>query len=365
LAVRESERAELERRARSKAEPARVAQRARIVLLAERGLTGPQIAERVGCSEPTVVLWRGRYARSGLAGLDDAPRSGGPVRTMTRQVQAEVLAATVTPPPEALRERGVTHWSARRLSDWLARHKGIRVSHDAIARLWRRFCLQPHRSAGFKFSTDPALEAKIRDVVGLYLDPPEGAVVVCVDEKSQIQALDRTQPILPMRPGQVERQTHDYVRYGTTTLFAALEVATGKVVDACKPRHRHSEFLAFLKQVAKAYPRVELHVVCDNYAAHKHANVTAWLAKNPRVRLHFTPTGCSWLNLVECFFSIITRQAIRRGAFTSVADLTAAIEAYIDDWNDNAKPFTWTRTADDLLDKIRPRKTKTTALTDH
>ena len=258
LAVRDRDRAELERRARSKAEPARVAQRARIVLWSEQGLSGPAIAERVGCTEPTVVMWRRRYAERGLAGLDDAPRPGGPVRVMTREVQAQVLADTVTPPPESLQAQGVTHWSARRLADWLARHRGIQVSHDSIAALWRRFCLQPHRSEGFKFSTDPHLEAKIRDVVGLYLDPPEGAVVVCVDEKSQIQALDRTQPILPMRPRQVERQTYDYKRNGTTTLFAALEIATGRVVQACKPRQRHQEFLAFLKQVAAAHPRVQL-----------------------------------------------------------------------------------------------------------
>jgi transposase len=365
VAVRDNERAELERRARSKAEPARVAQRARIVLLAEQGLTGPQIAERVGCSEPTVVLWRDRYAQSGLAGLNDAPRSGGPVRVMTSDVQAEILAATVTPPPDALRERGLTHWSARRLADWLAQHRGIRVSHDSIAVLWRKFCLQPHRSEGFKFSTDPALEAKIRDVVGLYLDPPQGAVVVCVDEKSQIQALDRTAPMLAMRPGHIERQTYDYTRHGTTTLFAALEIATGKVIDACKPHHRHTEFLAFLKQVAKTYPRVPLHVVCDNYATHKHAKVNDWLARNPRIHLHFTPTSCSWLNLVECFFSILTRQAIRRGIFTSVADLTTAIEAYIDDCNQHSHPFTWTKTTDELLANIRTPKTKTSSLTGH
>jgi transposase len=365
LAVRDQDRTELERRARSKAEPARVAQRARIVLLAEQGLTGPQIAERVGCTEPTVITWRRRYAESGLAGLADAPRPGGPVTVMTPEVTAEVLAATVTPPPQALRDRGRTHWSARRLADWLARHRGIRVSHDSIAALWRRFCLAPHRVDGFKFSTDPELDAKIRDVVGLYLDPPQGAVVVCVDEKSQIQALDRTQPILPMRPKQVERRTHDYVRHGTTTLFAALEVATGKVVDDCVPRHRHQEFLRFLKRVAKTYPRVPLHVVCDNYATHKHTTVKAWLVKHPRVHLHFTPTSCSWLNLVECFFSIITRQAIRRGAFTSVADLTAAIEAYIDGWNEHAEPFTWTKTADELLEKINRAKTKTSGLTVH
>jgi len=365
LAVRDQDRVELERRARSKAEPARVAQRARIVLLSEQGLSGPAIAETVGCTEPTVVLWRKRYAERGLGGLDDAPRPGGPVTVMTPQVQAQVLADTVTPPPEALQAQGVTHWSARRLADWLAKHRDITVSHDRIAALWRKCGLQPHRSEGFKFSTDPELDAKIRDVVGLYLDPPEGAVVVCVDEKSQIQALDRTQPILPMRPGQVERQTYDYKRNGTTTLFAALEIATGKVVDACKPRHRHQEFLAFLKQVAHAYPRVQLHLVCDNYATHKHPTVKAWLDKNPRVHLHFTPTSCSWLNLVECFFSIITRQAIRRGTFASVADLTAAIEAWIDGWNERARPFTWTKPADELLEKIQPAKAKGSGLTVH
>jgi transposase len=365
LAVRDQDRVELERRSRTKAEPARVAQRARIVLLSEQGLSGPVIAETVGCSEPTVVLWRQRYAERGLAGLDDAPRPGGPVTVMTPEVTAQVLADTVTPPPESLQAQGVTHWSARRLADWLATHRDITVSHDRIAALWRRCGLQPHRSEGFKFSTDPELDAKIRDVVGLYLDPPEGAVVVCVDEKSQIQALDRTQPILPMRSGQVERQTYDYKRNGTTTLFAALEIATGKVVDACKPRHRHQEFLAFLKQVAKAYPRVQLHVVCDNYATHKHPAITAWLAKHPRIHVHFTPTSCSWLNLVECFFSIITRQAIRRGTFACVADLTAAIKAWIDGWNERATPFTWTKPADELLEKIRSAKAKGTGLTDH
>jgi transposase len=320
LAVRDQDQAELERRSRSKAEPARVVQRARIVLESAKGLSGPAIAERVGCSEPTVVLWRGRYAEQGIAGLDDAPRPGGPVTVLTREVVEQILADTLTPPPEALRAQGVTHWSARRLADWLARHRGIAVSHDRVAEVWKRFSLKPHRVEGFKFSTDPELETKIRDVVGLYLDPPKGAVVVCVDEKSQIQALDRTQPILPMRPGQIERQTYDYKRNGTTTLFAALEIATGKVVQACKPRHRHQEFLAFLKQVAKAYPRVQLHVVADNYATHKHPAVKAWLVKNPRIHMHHTPTSGSWLNLVECFFSIITRQAIRRGTYTSVDD---------------------------------------------
>ncbi|MFN8078100.1 MAG: IS630 family transposase [Kineosporiaceae bacterium] len=265
LAVRDQDRAELERRSRSKSEPARVVQRARIVLESARGLTGPAIAERLGCSEPTVVLWRSRYAEHGIAGLEDLARSGGPVTVLTREVVEQILADTLTPPPEALSGRRVTHWSTRTLADWLARHRGIQVSHDRVGQVWKRFSLEPHRVEGFKFSTDPELETKIRDVIGLYLDPPHGAVVLCLDEKSQIQALDRTQPMPPMRPGQIAEQSWDYKRNGTTTLFAALEIATGKVIQSCKPRHRHQEFLAFLQQVAKAYPRRQLHVVCDNY----------------------------------------------------------------------------------------------------
>jgi transposase len=315
LMVPDADRAELERRARDRGAPARVAERARIVLLAADGLTGSQIAERAGCTEPTVIKWRRQYAGEGLAGLDDAPRPGGPKTVLTDEAVCEILSATVTPPPESLRAAGVTHWSSRRLADWLHRTKQITVSHDSVSRLWRKFCLQPHRTEGFKFSTDPQLEAKIRDVVGLYLHPPQNAVVVCVDEKSQCQALERAQPILPLRPGIPERQTHDYARHGVTCLFAALDAATGQVTDACYPRHRHQEFLRFLKKVAAAYPGQNLHVICDNYSTHKHAEVTAWLARNPRVILHFTPTGCSWLNLVECFFSVITRQAIRPRLF--------------------------------------------------
>ncbi len=367
LIVPDSDRAELKRRARAKGAQARVVERARIVLLAAGGLTGTQIAERAGCTEPTVIKWRRQYAEAGLAGLEDAPRPGGPKTVLTEEVVCQILAATVTPPPESLQAQGVTHWSSRRLADWLHQARGISVSHDSIVVLWRRFCLQPHRTEGFKFSTDPQLEAKVRDVVGLYLAPPENAVVVCVDEKPQIQALDRTRPVLPMRPGIPERHTHDYVRHGTTTLFAALEVATGTVTDACHPRHRHGEFLRFLKKIAAAYPGCELRVVCDNYATHKHAEVRTWLARpeNQRITLHFTPASCSWLNLVECFFSVITRQAIRRGTFTSVAELTAAIGAFIDNWNDHPRPFTWTKDADEILGKIERAKAKTSALTHH
>ncbi len=344
LTVPDADRAELERRVRDRGAPARVAERARIVLLAAEGLTGAQIAGQTGCTEPTVIKWRRQYAEEGLGGLEDAARPGGPKTVLTDEAVCEILAATVTPPPESLRAAGVTHWSSRRLADWLGRTKKITVSHDSISRLWRKFCLQPHRTEGFKFSTDPQLDAKVRDVVGLYLHPPENAVVVCVDEKTQ--ALDRSQPVLPMMPGMPERRTHDYLRHGITSLFAALDAATGQVADACYPRHRHREFLRFLKKAAAAYPRQDLHVVCDNYSTHKHAEVTAWLAKNPRIILHFTPTGCSWLNLVECFFSVITRQVIRRGSCTSVTELVAAIGAFIDHWNDHPRPFAWTKDED-------------------
>ena len=366
LMVPDADRAELERRARDRGAQARVAERARIVLLAADGLIGPQIAERVGCTEPTVVKWRRQYAGDGLAGLADALRPGGPRTVLTDQAISEILSATVTPPPDALAAAGVTHWSSRRLAGWLRRVKGIEVSHDSITRLWRKFCLQPHRSEGFKFSTDPQLDAKVRDVVGLYLDPPDNAVVLCIDEKSQCQALERTQPILPMRSGIPERQTHDYARHGVTCLFAALDAATGKVTDACYPRHRHQEFLRFLRKTA-AYPGQELHVVLDNYATCKHADVRKWLARpeNQRITLHFVPTSCSWLNLVECFFSIITCQAIRRGSCTSVRQLTQTIGSFIDGWNDHPRPFAWTKDADEILSKIQRAKTKTSALTHH
>ena len=332
---------------RSSTVEAGLAQRARIVLLAAQGVPNAEIARRVGVSRPTVIQWRNRYEAGGISALGDLDRSGRPPVID----DVAVVVATVQAPPEAL---GVTHWSAR----LLGKHLGI--SFASVARIWREWNLQPWRRETFKFSTDPELDAKVRDVVGLYLNPPDKAVVVCIDEKSQIQALDRTAPILPIRPGLPEKATHDYVRHGTTTLFAALEVATGKVTDACHPRHTHAEFLAFLKQVAKACPRVPLHVVADNYATHKHPAVQAWLAKHPRVRMHFTPTSGSWLNLVEVFFGIITRQAIRRGTFTSVKDLIAAIETFIDAWNDRCQPFAWTKTADEILTKANRKVTSNT-----
>jgi transposase len=363
LTLTVQERSVLEVQSRAKGQPARVVERARIVLLAADGVPGVEIAERVGCSEPTVIRWRSRFAADGLAALVDQPRSGKPP-TIEQAVREEVLSMTLTEPPPEL---GITHWSSRLLADRL-RKRGRQISHATVARIWKHFGIQPHRTGTFKFSTDPELEAKVRDVVGLYLNPPDNAVVLCVDEKSQIQALDRTAPILPLRPGLPASATHDYIRHGTTTLFAALEVATGKVTDACYDRHRHQEFLKFLKQVAKAHPKVELHVVADNYATHKHPAVKAWLAKNPRITMHFTPTSGSWLNLVECFFSIITRQAIHRGTFTSVKDLIAAIETYIDTWNERCGAFIWTKDADTILAKAthpKNRNTDTTSVTDH
>jgi len=290
----------------------------------------------VGVSRPTVIKWRDRFLAHGLAGLDDQARSGRP-KTID---DAAIIAATLEAPPQSL---AVTHWSTRLLGRQLG------ISDATVARAWRAYRVQPWRRGTFKFSTDPELEGKVRDVIGLYLDPPANAIVLCVDEKSQIQALNRTQPILPVRPGLPEKATHDYKRNGTTTLFAALELATGQVLDRCYERHGKAEFLDFLKQVAKAYPRRKLHVVLDNYHTHKHDDINQWLAKNPRVTLHFTPTSGSWLNLVEVFFGIITRQAIRRGSFDNVKELVTAIRAFIDAYNTRCQPFIWTKTADEIL----------------
>jgi transposase len=344
LALRNGDKEKLARIASSRAAEAGLARRARIVLLAAEGLPHTEVARRAGVSVPVVREWRARYQSGGVRALEDLPRSGRP-RTVD---ETAIVVATLEKPPERL---GVTHWSSR----LLARQLGI--SSASIIETWRKWDLQPWRRQSFKFSADPQLEAKLTDIVGLYLNPPDNAVVVCVDEKSQVQALDRTQPILPIRPGLPEKASHDYVRHGTTTLFAALEITTGKVADACYPKHRHQEFLRFLKKVAAAYPGRDLHVVCDNYATHQHPEVRKWLAANPRVQLHFTPTGCSWLNLVEVFFSIITRQAIRRGTFTSVKDLIAKIGQFIDGWNERCQPFTWTKPADELLAKIKRKET--------
>jgi transposase len=317
------------------------------VLLAADGVANTRIAELTDATVTTVLNWRGRYQERGIAGLHDVARPGRP-RTLDHR---QIVAETLKPPPKKL---GVTHWSSRLLAARLG------VGNATVARAWRDYGVQPWRAETFKFSTDPELVAKVTDVVGLYLAPPENAIVLCVDEKSQIQALDRTQKMLPMQPGFPERRTHDYVRHGTTTLFAALEVATGTVTAAVKPRHRHQEFLAFLKQVAKAYPDDALHLVMDNYAAHKRVEVRDWLAANPRIQVHFTPTSGSWLNLVEVWFGIIEKQAIRRGTFGSVRDLNTKIRAFIDGWNDRCHPFVWTKTADQILKKANRQQTSET-----
>ena len=336
LLVAESDRAVMESWLRCPSMPAGLVKRARIVLLAADGMGTGDIVERTGSTKPTVIAWRNRYLAEGLGGLDDRDKSGRPAEID----ELDIVNATLAPPPSEL---GITHWSSRILAGQLG------ISHVTVTKIWKRWGLKPWKLQTFKFSTDPELEAKVRDVVGLYLDPPEKAVVLSIDEKSQIQALDRTAPMLPMRPDLAARWTHDYHRNGTTTLFAALEIATGKVTQTCYPRHRSDEFLKFLKTVAKAYPRVPLHLVVDNYATHKHPRVKAWLTTNPRITMHFTPTSGSWMNMVEIFFGIITRQAIRRGVFHSVADLRATITRFIDNWNQHCQPFTWTKTADQIL----------------
>ena len=347
LVLGDDDREVLTRLSRAPSTRAGLAQRARIVLLAAEGTSNTRIAELVGVSRPTVIAWRARFVALRLDGLEDEVRSGRP-----RHVDHEaIIAATLSSPPASL---GVTHWSSRLLA---AR---LKVGNATIARAWREYGVQPWRRETFKFSTDPELVAKVIDVVGLYLAPPENAIVLCVDEKSQIQALDRTAPILPMRPGLPERATHDYVRHGTTTLFAALDIATGQVTAACRPRHRHQEFLRFLKQVAKAYPDQELHLVMDNYATHKRVEVRDWLAANPRIHVYFTPTSGSWLNLVEVWFGILQRQAIGRGTFTSVKNLNAKIRAFINGWNDRSHPFAWTKTSQEILNKTNRKKTSNT-----
>jgi transposase len=332
---------------RSRSVRAGIAQRARIIVLASEGESNTRIAELVGVTRQTVITWRARYDEAGMNGLVDEPRSGRP-RTIDHR---KIVSETLMPPPKKL---GVTHWSTRLLADRL------KISNSTVAEAWREYGVQPWRSETFKFSTDPELVAKVTDIVGLYLEPPENAIVLCVDEKSQIQALDRTAPTLPMQIGIPERQTHDYVRHGTTTLFAALEIAAGKVTGICRPRHRHQEFLVFLKHVARAYPDQELHLIMDNYATHKKAEVRDWLAANPRIHVHFTPTSASWMNLVEVWFGIIERQAIHRGTFRNVRELTAKIRDFINGWNPRAQPFIWTKTAEQILTKADRRKTSRT-----
>jgi transposase len=318
--------------------------RARIVLRAAEGATNTQIAEEAGVSLPTVGLWRRNFAERRLEGLADAPRSGRPRQIDDDEIQ-RVLATTLESPPD-----GSTQWSVRRLAAVTG------ISPTTVHRIWRDHKLKPHQVRSFKFSRDPRLAEKIVDVVGLYLDPPKGALVLCVDEKTQIQALDRTQATLPMKPGKAARMTHDYKRNGTTSLYAALEVASGQVTGACYPQHRHQEFLAFLNQIVRAYPRRPLHVVLDNSSTHTTPEVSRWLARHRRVHFHFTPTSASWMNMVEIWFSILTTQQVRRGVYHDVPELIAAIEHFIAGYNQRAQPFVWTKTAEDILTKAIKRQ---------
>ena len=338
VVLEESDRETLAHWLRSPTTPQRLVLRAKIVLGAVEGLDNLRISAQCGCSRQTVGLWRTRFAEEGLPGLQDAPGRGRPPEISEAKI-AEIVAATLQPPP------GETHWSARRLA------KRVGVSHMAVHRVWRTHRLAPHRSETFKFSSDPELEPKVIDVVGLYLKPPQKALVLSVDVKTQIQAIERTQALLPLRPGLPARFTHDYERHGTTDLYAALNVATGEVLAHCYPRHRHEEFLDFLTLVHRRFPRRPLHLIVDNASAHLHANVATWLQKHPRVHLHFTPTGCSWLNLIETWFGILARRALRRGSFTSVPDLIAAIRRFLEAWNEEATPFVWTKSAQEILDK--------------
>lgn len=315
------------------------AMRARIVLLAAGGASNTEIAGKVGVSLPTVGLWRRNFCQRRLDGLADAPRSGRPREIDDDEVQ-RVLAMTLEAPPD-----GSTHWSVRRLA------AATGISSSTVHRIWRDHKLKPHQVRSFKFSKDPQLTEKVIDVVGLYLDPPEGAIVLSVDEKTQIQALDRTQPTLPMKPGKAARMTHDYKRNGTTSLYAALEIATGEVTGSCYPRHTHQEFLAFLNQIVRAYPKMPLHVVLDNSSTHSTPEVKAWLERHKRVQFHFTPTSASWMNMVEIWFSILTKQHVRRGVYHDVPELIAAIEHFIEGYNQRAQPFVWTKTAEQILSK--------------
>lgn len=345
IVLDDADRATLERLQRSATGPAGLSRRARVVLLLAEQLTGTEVAQRTGYTTVQVSRLRRRFADEGLPGLQDKPRSGRPP-TISARTRARIVAKTLAPPGD-----GLTHWSTRELA------AAMGVSHSTVHRVWQAHDLQPHRVETFKFSTDPAAEDKIHDVVGLYLHPPTNAVVLSVDEKTQIQALNRTQPILPLRPGLPARQTHDYTRHGLTSLYAALEVASGTVIGTCTERHTGADFLRFLKVLGRRYRTRDLHVILDNSSTHKTPEVRAWLAAHPRVHFHFTPTGASWLNMVEAWFSILTRKSVRRGSFDTVQALVTHIQQYIDRWNTNPTPFIWTREPADIIKKAirRPR----------
>jgi transposase len=341
LVLSDAERKTLTRWARRRKSTQALALRARIVLACAEGLSNTEVAARERVSRPTVSKWRSRFIERRLDGLADEPRPGGP-RTITDEQIEDVVVATLERQPT-----DATHWSRASM----AAESGL--SKSTVGRIWKAFRLQPHLVDTFKISNDPLFVDKVRDVVGLYLDPPEKALVLCVDEKSQIQALDRSAPVLPMMPGLPERRTHDYVRHGITTLFAALDVATGKVYGSIHRRHRATEFKKFLAHLDKQVPAdLEVHLVCDNYSTHKAPAVAKWLAANPRFHMHFTPTYSSWLNQVERWFALLTDKKLRRSAHRSVYALEKDIRAWIDNWNDHPRPFTWTKTADEILERL-------------
>jgi transposase len=342
IELSETERAEFTSRLRRRKVARADALRAEIVLLAAEGASNMAIAEHLGITRVTVATWRNRFAARRLDGLLDEPRPGAP-RTVTDEKVAEVVTSTLETLPT-----GRTHWSSRGMA------KAAGLAPSTVQRIWKAFALQPHRVETFKLSTDPLFVEKVRDIVGLYLSPPERALVLCVDEKSQIQALDRTQPLLPMRPGQAERRTHDYKRHGTTSLFAALDVKAGTVIGKCMPRHRAQEFRRFLDTIEKNVPsNLDIHVVMDNASSHKTKLIRDWFAKRPRWHVHYTPTSASWINQVERFFALLTDDQIRRSAHRSTAELEAAITAYIDAHNADPKPFRWTKSADHILASIQ------------
>ena len=342
IILADSEHEQLQTLVKSRSLPHGLIRRARIVLLAAAGATNREIANKTGLSPQSVCKWRQRYLEQGLAGLHDELRPGRPRSISDEQVAALVRKTLTTKP------KGATHWTIRSI----AQKTGL--SRLTVHRIWKAFRLQPHRQRHFKLSTDPFFVEKVRDIVGLYLNPPDKALVLCVDKKSQIQALDRTQPLLPMGLGYAEGVTHDYVRHGTMTLYAVLDVATGQVFTRCKRRHRHQEYLAFLKYIDDAVPQeLDIHLVVDNYATHKHANVKRWLAARPRYHVHYTPTYASWLNQVEIWFNLITQRALRRGTFRSVKALINKIETFVRHYNKEKQPFVWTATADSISEKIK------------
>lgn len=341
LSISEEERRVLQTWARRPKSTQRLAQRARIVLCCADGAANKDVSVEVGVSQATVSKWRERFRVSRLEGLADEPRPGAP-RTITDDEVETVITATLESKPA-----DATHWSTRSMAS------KVGLSQSAVSRIWRAFGLQPHRTETFKLSTDPFFVQKVRDIVGLYLHPPQHAVVLSVDEKSQTQALERTQPLLPLSPGRPERRTHDYIRHGTTSLFAALNVRTGHVIGQCQQRHRHQEFLRFMRRIDQAVPEGDVHLIMDNYATHKTPAVRRWFAARPRFHVHYTPTSASWINMIERLFAEITEKRIRRGSFQSVAALVRAIEEYLEQRNKEPRPFVWTADADLILRRVR------------